>query len=150
MRLLNALKTDLRFQLKQGVYTVYVFLAFTYLIIINLLPKSIHSIAVPIVVFTDPSVIGFFFIGSIVMLEKNQGVFTYLAVTPLRLKEYLFSKIIAYVIVAEIAGFAIVLLTYREPFNVLLLFIGILLTSILFTLLGSKTRNSMVKHTTRA
>ncbi|WP_105615754.1 fluoroquinolone export ABC transporter permease subunit [Vallitalea okinawensis] len=136
MRLKGALQTDIKFQFKQGIYAIYVLVTVFYIVAVKALPTSIHKIIVPFIVFSDPSVVGFFFIGGVIMLEKAQGVLTYLTITPLRLSEYILSKIIAYTLLAEVAGFAITLLTYDGPVNWFLLFIGIFLTSIFFTLLG--------------
>lgn len=136
MRLKGALQTDIRFQFKQGIYAIYVVVTLFYIVLVSALPESIHNIVVPLIVFSDPSVVGFFFIGAVIMLEKAQGVLTYLTVTPLRLSEYILSKVLSYTLLAEIAGFTIVLLIYNGPVNWLLLFVGIFLTSIFFTLLG--------------
>lgn len=136
MRLLSALKLDIRFQIKQGVYFVYAFLTFAYMILLSFIPASIKAVVVPIVIFTDPSVIGFFFLGAVIMLEKNQGVIQYILVTPLRMKEYVLAKLISYIVASEIASFIIVLFTYGTGFNWFLFFIGILLTSVFFTLIG--------------
>lgn len=136
MRILNALRADMKFQFKQGFYFVYVFLTILYMIIIRQIPADYNSLAVPIVIFSDPSFIGFFFIGGIVMLEKVQGILQYLVVTPLRPREYLISKIISLGLVAEAAGFAIAFVTFIGDFNWIVLFIGIFLTSTFFTLYG--------------
>jgi len=136
MRLMSAVKSDMKFQIKQGFYTVYIILTIMYMIIIKQLPYNMKNIAIPLVVFTDPSVVGFFFIGGIVMLEKVQGVYKYLAVTPLRAREYLMAKVVSLSILAEAAGLAITAVTNRENVNWPLLGVGILLTSVFFTLYG--------------
>lgn len=136
MRIVNALKADMRFQFKQGFYFVYVVLTLLYMIMMRQIPNRLISYAVPIVIFTDPSFVGFFFIGGIVMLEKVQGVLQYLTVTPLRPGEYLVSKIISLALLAEAASFAIALVTYGTSFNWPLLFLGVSLTSAFFTLYG--------------
>ncbi|MBS4539366.1 ABC transporter permease [Clostridium sp. D2Q-11] len=136
MRILNALKSDVKFQFKQGFYFVYIILTLLYMIVIGQIPNKFINYVVPIVIFTDPSFIGFFFIGGIVMLEKIQGVLQYLVITPLSPKEYLISKTISLTILAELAGFAITLVTYKDSFNWIILFLGILLTSIFYTLYG--------------
>ena len=136
MRILKALKADIMFQFKQGFYFVYIALTIAYMIVIGQLPTAMGRIAVPLVVFSDPSVVGFFFIGGIIMLEKIQGILQYIVVTPLRTKEYLLSKVISLAVLSEFAGFAIAFATYEGKFNMLLLFIAILLTSSIFTLYG--------------
>lgn len=136
MRLSHAIWADMRFQMKQGFYLVYVVITFIYLVILSYLPKEFSPIATPLVVFSDPSVLGLFFIGGIIMLEKNQGILMVMVVSPLRLSEYLLSKVASLSIVSLLAGFAITILSSHENVNWVLLFLSILLTSSLFTLLG--------------
>jgi len=73
MRLRHAILADIRFQIKHGFYLVYVIITIMYLIILSFLPENILSVALPVVVFSDPSVLGLFFIGGIILLEKGQG-----------------------------------------------------------------------------
>jgi fluoroquinolone transport system permease protein len=137
MRLIGALKTDIRFQYKQGFYWVYVLLTVIYLVLIQKLPAGIvREYSIPLVIFTDPSLIGFFFIGGIVMLEKQQGITEYLAVTPLSPKEYFISKAVSLGTVAIAASFMIAIPLCRGSLNWGLLFIGISLTSVFFTFYG--------------
>ncbi len=135
-RMAYALRADIIFQWKQGFYYVYIFITLTYMMIVRQLPESIARIGIPLIVFSDPSLVGFFFIGGIVMLEKVQGILQYLVVTPLRPREYLVAKVLSLALLAEVAGFAIALTTSIGTFNYLLLFLGILLCSMFFTLYG--------------
>lgn len=136
MRFIGALRSDIKFQFKQGFYIVYILLTLIYMLIIMNLPKDINDVVVPLIVFTDPSVVGFFFIGGIIMLEKEQKVLQYLVVTPLRSKEYLLSKVISLTVLGEVAGIAITLVSYNGNVKWSILIIGILLSSIFFTLYG--------------
>ncbi|MCX8055940.1 MAG: ABC transporter permease, partial [Ignavibacteria bacterium] len=77
MRIISALKADIKFQAKQGFYSVYILLTLVYMIILEQVPNKYQNIVVPLVVFSDPTIVGFFFIGGIVMLEKVQGVLDY-------------------------------------------------------------------------
>jgi len=132
MRLLNALRADIRFQFKQGFYLVYLLLTLVYMVVLARLPREWESVAVPLTVFSDPSMVGFFFIGAIVMLEKVQGVLQYVTVTPLRSIEYLLAKVISLTLVALTAGVLITLATYQDSLNWAVLLVGITLTSSFF------------------
>ncbi|MCX7773015.1 MAG: ABC transporter permease [Clostridia bacterium] len=137
MRFKNALKADMTFQFRQGFYWVYLFLTLIYLVVMAKLPDGeLKSYAIPFVVYSDPSIVGFFFIGGIVMLEKLQGVLKYLGVTPLAAREYLLSKALSLSLVSLAAGGLITAVTYRGSVNVVLLVMGILLSSTFFTLYG--------------
>lgn len=136
MRLLNALKSDVKFQMRQGFYVIYIIITIFYMIALSWLPDHILKYAVAGVLYSDPSVLGLFFIGGIIMLEKVQGIIDYVIVTPLRIREYIFSKVISLAFLSVVAGCAISIVTYSHKVNWLVLIIGILLTSVLYTLLG--------------
>lgn len=136
MRLLHAVRADIRFQFKQGFYLVYVLITVMYLIILSFLPKDILSVGLPLVVFSDPSVLGLFFIGGIIMLEKMQGILSVLVVSPLRTIEYILSKVISLAFVAVLAAFAITGFSNHGSVNWLLVFLSTVLTSAIFTLCG--------------
>jgi fluoroquinolone transport system permease protein len=127
---------DIRFQLKHGFYLVYAIITVMYLIILSFLPENILSIALPLIVYSDPSVLGLFFIGGIVLMEKGQGVLMVLVVSPLRTSEYILSKVISLTIVSVLAAFAITWFSYYPTVNWWLLLVATILTSGIFTLLG--------------
>jgi len=136
MRSAAVLKYDLKFQFRHGFYYVYVIVTLSYIAFLNLLPHDLRPPAAVLLVFTDPCVLGFFFIGGIVLFEKGQGVFQNLFVSPLRLRDYLLSKTLSLSLLSISAAFAIVLFTFGFNFNPLLLFAGVALSSVLFTLIG--------------
>ncbi len=76
MRITNAIKADVKFQVKQGFYAVYVIITLIYMLIIYQLPDHMGEIVVPLIIYFDPSIVGFFFIGGIVMLEKRKVFWT--------------------------------------------------------------------------
>jgi len=136
MRLISATLADMRFQLKHGFYLVYVIITIMYLIILSFLPENIFSVALPLVVFSDPSVLGLFFIGGIILLEKGQGVLMVLVVSPLRSSEYILAKVISLTLISLLAAFAITFFSHYPTVNWLLLLISTILTSSVFTLMG--------------
>ncbi len=136
IRMLNAIKADVTFQLKQGFYLVYILLTIIYMLIVHQLPEHMRIVVVPIVIFFDPSIVGFFFIGGIVMLEKTQGILDFLIVTPLRSKEYLMAKAISMAMLAILASCAITLVAYQDEVRWSLLILGIGISALIFTLYG--------------
>jgi fluoroquinolone transport system permease protein len=136
MRLLHAILADIRFQFKQGFYLVYVLITVMYLIILSFLPEDVLSVGLPLVVFSDPSVLGLFFIGGIIMFEKMQGILSVLVVSPLRTVEYILSKVISLAFVSVLAAFAITGFSQYSNVNWLLVFLSVVLTSGIFTLCG--------------
>lgn len=137
MRLLNALKADIIFQYRQGFYWIYLLITLVYMTIMSKLPEgNIKAVGVMLAVFSDPSMLGFFFIGGIVMLEKVQGVIKYLGVTPVYSWEYLLAKALSLSLVSLAAGSLITKVTYKGEVRFGLLLLGILLSSVFFTLYG--------------
>lgn len=136
MRLLNAVVADMKFQYKHGFYLVYIVVTIMYLIALSLLPANIFNIALPLVVFSDPTALGLFFIGGIILLEKGQGVLMLLVVTPLQTKEYIMTKVISLAIVSVLVAFAISFFSNYNHVNWTLLLITTVLSSSIFTLLG--------------
>lgn len=136
MRLLNAIWSDIKFQIKQGFYLVYLIITIMYLIILSMLPENVLTIALPLVVFSDPSVLGLFFIGGIILLEKSQGVLMVMVVSPLRTQEYILAKAISLALVSAIAAIAITAFSPINNVNWVLLILSTILTAGLFTLSG--------------
>lgn len=133
---MTSIKADMRFQHKHGFYIVYIFMALLYLIVLSQFEINVTKTMLPIIVYLDPSVLGLFFIGSMIMLEKEQGILSLLYITPLRIREYMISKLITLTSLAMMVGFVISFITYRAPVNYLLLAVGILLTAVFYTLIG--------------
>ena len=129
MRIIHAVIADIRFQVKQGFYYVYAAITIMYLVILSFLPENTLDVAVPVVIFSDPSVLGLFFIGGIIMLEKLQGVLMVVVVTPLRTGEYILSKLISLAFISLLVGFAIAMLSRHGQVNWIILFLSIVLTS---------------------
>lgn len=148
MRLLSAIKYDILSQYRHGFYYAYLFIALFYIAIIKLLPDSVKAFVETLVLFSDPGVLGFYFIGGIVLLEKVQNTMDSLFVTPFRISEYIISKVVSLLILTLLASVLITVMTSGFQFNLLLLLIGITLSSIFFTLVGfvlavrAKTLNS--------
>lgn len=134
-RLWTAFKLDSLFQFRSGLHLIYVVLSLIYVVVINQIPLVYGDIVVPFMIFSDPAVLGFFFIGGLVMLEKNQGVIDLIVVTPVRSYEYLLGKVIALNAISVLASFAIALFTQRS-FNGVYLFLSVLLTGSFFTMCG--------------
>ncbi|MFA5848597.1 MAG: hypothetical protein WC833_01845 [Bacteroidales bacterium] len=133
---MSAIWADMHFQMKQGFYLVYAIITLIYLLILSFFPENMLQTAVPLVVFSDPTVLGLFFIGGMIMLEKVQGVLLVVVVSPLRTWEYIFSKVISLALVSLSAGIVITALTPCGSVNWFVLLLSILLSSGIFTMCG--------------
>lgn len=136
MRLLNGILYDMKFQLRHGFYYAYAFISIIYIAVLRFLPQSISDDAVILIIFSDPSVLGAFFIGAVFILEKSQNTLEGIFITPIRIWEYIFSKVISLTIISMISSFTIAAVNTNKDLNILVLFFGVFLTSIFYTFLG--------------
>lgn len=136
MRLLSLIKNDIKFQVKHGFYQIYIVVTLLYIILLRIVEPSFRGFIATIIIFSDPSVLGFFFIGGIVLLEKNQNIYQSIFVSPLREEEYLISKVVSFALISVISSLAIAFSINGFSFNIVLFMLGVLLTSAFFTLMG--------------
>ncbi len=95
MKSRNLLLNDIRLQQRNGIYYAYGFVLLAYLSLLYFLGDYFPSWALGILVYTDPAVLGFFFLGALMMLEKSEGTRTALAITPMRAIDYYWSKLLS-------------------------------------------------------
>ena len=132
----NCINADVKFQIKHGFYTVYIVLSIMYIIINSFISQEALKYVLPIMIYMDPAGLGLFFIGGMVLMEKEQGILSLLYITPLRVNEYIVSKVVTLGFISALAGSAVSLASYRMPCNYAMLFAGTFLVSIFYTLLG--------------
>lgn len=136
MRRITLIKFDIRFQFRHGFYYAYLFVSLVYIVLLRFVPRNILPQVTTLLVFSDPGIMGFFFVGGIVLLERGQNVLDNLFVTPLQVEEYLFAKALSLAFLALSTSFAIVIFTFGLAFNPFPLLLGIAFTSFISTLAG--------------
>ena len=133
-RLFNLLFWDMRFQLRYGFYLLYTFLTLFYVIVLAALPDSWRRTTAAVLIFSDPAAMGLFFMGAIVLLEKSQRVTSYFAVSPLKVFEYVTSKVLTLSFIAIIV--AGILSKASGCGSLISVLVGTFLASVMFTLFG--------------
>ncbi|QFT89704.1 Fluoroquinolones export permease protein [Bacillus sp. THAF10] len=133
---MKMLWTDIRFQYKHGFYFAYLFMVLVYVLLLAFLPNSYQQELTVLIVFTDPSVLGCFFIGGIILLEKSQKVYGPLFITGLSIGSFLISKILSLALISVLSSLAIMLFVHQLTFHIFPFVVGVVLSSIVFTLLG--------------
>ncbi|MBU0711911.1 ABC transporter permease [bacterium] len=136
MRLASAIRYDLRLQFRHGFYYAYLIVCIVYIGVIRSLPVGIRQQALAVTLLTDPSILGFLFLGGIILLEKGQKTLEGIFITPIRMGEYIWSKVISLTVLALLSSFLITVASVGFTFNVIWLFLGIGLTSVLFVFMG--------------
>jgi fluoroquinolone transport system permease protein len=136
MRLLASLRYDITFQFRHGFYYAYIFVSVLYILILRNLPAGVRPTVTTLVIFSDTGVLGFFFIGGIILLEKAQNTLENLFVTPLRLGEYFTAKVISLTLIAFLMSSVIMVFGNGIPPFPVPFILGVLFSSVFHTLLG--------------
>ncbi|WMT38917.1 ABC transporter permease [Paenibacillus sp. D2_2] len=136
MRIASAIAYDIKLQQRHGFYYAYLVISLFYIVLLRILPASSREMADIILTFTDPSMLGFFFIGGLVLLEKGQDIHNTLFVTPYKHEEYIVSKTLSLTLLSMISSYVIHISQFGLSTNPLLFLAGVFLTSVFFTLAG--------------
>ncbi|WP_042122203.1 fluoroquinolone export ABC transporter permease subunit [Paenibacillus senegalensis] len=135
-RMLAAWGHDIHFQIRQGFYLAYMLITVMYCLLLSLVPSGARADVSVLIVFSDPSALGFFFIGGIVLLEKGLNIYDNLFVTPLQVREYMAAKTLSLAMLSTLSATAVHLSAFGWEGLSLLFVTGVFLTSAFFTLLG--------------
>lgn len=134
MRFKRLLLGDFRFQIKYGFYFLYAFITVIYIVVLSFVPPVAKAKVSAVIIFTDPATLGLFFMGAIILLEKSQRVLSSLAVSPIKLWEYIFSKVVSLAFISTLVG--VIIGAFSGTQNMLWVTVGTFLGSILFSLIG--------------
>lgn len=138
-RLSTALGADIRLQVRHGFYTAYIVVTALYAVALVELARVSSSGVVrgvaSALIFTDPATLGAFFVGGLVLLEKQQGSLYAVFVTPLRPVEYFVAKAVSLTVLAT-ATSAVIAASTGLDVRPVPLFSSVVATSVLFVMLG--------------
>lgn len=130
---IKLLKWDFILLVKYGILPVAMGIGALYIALIYLF--SIPTDLIVFLIFSDPSMMGFVFIGVMVLFEKQAGTTSALAITPLQPWQYLLSKSVSLTAPALLVS-VVMAFAASARVNYFLLFLGVVLTSVLFLLIG--------------
>jgi len=91
---------------------------------------------VPAIVFGNLVMATFFFIAGLVLLEKGEGTLEAQIVTPLRVGEYLASKVVTLAVLSLVENLILVMLLSGLQFRFLTMVLGIVTAATIYTLFG--------------
>lgn len=134
--LVNLLKLDIKLLVKYNLLTVSLFLAAVYIAVFKIFSINHYYPLISATVFSDPAMMGFIFIGVMVLYEKGQHTLQAISVCPVKFGYYIWSKAIAMTLMALPICFGIIFSAYGFSFNYLAFILAVILTSLLFALLG--------------
>ena len=133
MRLASCVGNDIRLQWRAGFYAVYVVLVLVYVLVLGGLDPALRRSATALMIYIDPSVLGFFFLGGLMLFERGDGVLDALFVGPLRAGEYIAAKGLSLTLLALLSSLALALGVGVVPTSLPLMLAGVALTSLMIT-----------------
>ncbi|MEE8396153.1 MAG: ABC transporter permease [bacterium] len=127
---------DVRLQYRHGFYLAYLVVVVFYGVALQFLPPDYRLPVAGLMIYSDPSVYGFFFAGAILLLERGDGTHQALFAAPVSPARYLACKTLSLGLLALLSSAAIALATLQGGWNPVLMAAGVVLTSFLFVLAG--------------
>ena len=89
-----------------------------------------------LVIFNDPALLGFLFVGVLVLFEKNENTLDALAVTPIKISNYILSKSISLTFLSVCCCLAMVIAAHGFQFHAFHFTMATILTTLIFSMLG--------------
>lgn len=134
---LHLLLHDFRLLFRNQIVTISVVVTLAYVGVFRFLAQfgAVEKLLI-LIIFNDPALLGFLFVGVMVLFEKNEGTWQALAVTPVRTSQYILSKSIALTIISLLCSCAMVLAAYGWQFHWGYFTLATLLTTLLYSMLG--------------
>jgi len=102
--LVALLVADLRLQARGGFWGVYAVVAAVYLGVLQALPAPLFERVLPVLVFSDPAVLGLFVAGALVLLERREGVLQGLAHAPIDPGAWIAAKVVSITVLATVVA----------------------------------------------
>ena len=135
-RLLTTIRYDATLQWRNGFYYVTLMIAGFWALLLPQASALNLRWLMPAMVIGNLLIGTFFFLGGLILLEKDERTPQALRVTPLRLSEYLASKTITLALPALIETTLITGLAVNWRFEPLLLILGLSLAIVIYCLIG--------------
>lgn len=135
-RLSSLIKLDAMLIVRNKILLVTLVVTALYAAIFQVLPETHFRTVVTMLIFTDPVMLGFLFIGVMVLFEKQGNTLQALSVSPVSEGEYIASKAITLTTLALLSALVMSLAAVGFRFHVLFLSIAVVLSSFLFIFLG--------------
>lgn len=150
MNLIKNIKNDILFLYKYKLFHVLLFIIIFYAFILFILEGLAYQYAKLYILLSDPIILGFFFIGGIFLIEKNEGIIKYIFITTTKPFLYLLSKSIVLAITGTIVAIAISIIKTNDL--KILILLTVFVANIFMTLFGqlvalkSKTVNDYLGY----
>lgn len=136
MKTFILVRNDLKFQFRHGFYSAYFVLTLMLLMLLSLFSGFAKEQAGVILLLTEISSFGSTFVAATIVLEKEQRLYDTLFATPINIHSFLQAKILSLAAPALLSGTILFAVSFGLNVIRLEFIAGILLSSLLFSLLG--------------
>lgn len=109
--LVALIQNDFRLQWRYRIIAAYIVVVALYATVIISAQDALPNWAIAILIYSDPAVLGFFFLGGLMMLEKGENVRAALAMSAISPTQYLAAKSISLTFIALGAVMVLALLS---------------------------------------
>lgn len=135
-RFISLLHLDFTMIVRNRILIVAAVITALYAGILQVLPENNFTEVLTILIFTDPVMLGFMFVGVMVLFEKSGNTLQAISVSPVRSAEYLWSKALVLTLVALAAGMIMTVTGVGSRFHAGYLAAAIVSSSLLFVFIG--------------
>ena len=135
-RFATTLVCDLRLQWRNGFYAASAFVVLGSLALLRWLPDEALDRLLPPVILANVLTNSFYFVAGLLLLENGEGTRAAQAVSPLRIDEYLLSKVLTLGVLSLLESLLLVALSRGVGASLGSLVVGLFLASVLLTLFG--------------
>ncbi|SOE19684.1 fluoroquinolone transport system permease protein [Spirosomataceae bacterium TFI 002] len=147
-------KFDFMLLAKYKVLSIALAVSAVYIAVFRFLPAfEGKDKLIVLLIFNDPALLGILFVGVMVLFEKNENTLVTLAVSPMKLKNYILSKGLIFSLLSLFCCLAMVIFGYGEKVNFIHFSLACFLGSFIFSMLGFiavANQNSFNKYILRA
>jgi len=136
IKLLRTIVWDARFALRYNIVTVAIVITVLYTIIFKLIPGASITEVLVSFIFSDPTMLGFIFVGAMVLFEKDANTLEALTVTPVKPWQYLWSKAIVLSLIALFCSTGMAFIGHGFDLKMVYFIPAVVLSSLIFTFIG--------------
>ncbi len=135
-KFINLIIWDFKFALRYHIVTVAALVTLLYASVFFVFKEYDLTLVLQLMIFSDPTMLGFMFVGALILFEKNSHVLQAVAVSPVKHWQYIWSKAIVLTIIAVVSSLGMSLAASNFNFNPVYLISSICLTSFIFVFIG--------------
>lgn len=135
-RLISTILIDFKQQYRYGFFIVAAFTVLVLILMLSQFDQHASLTFIPLFIFMNMMLGTFYFVAGMVLFEKGEGILQGLIVTPLRVEEYLGSKVLTLTALSLVENIVMVTVIFGTNYNVLLLIAGTIISAIMYILIG--------------